>query len=252
MESLSRVTVTAIDDLLTVFSPKGRQVSIRNRKSYGLSFCAEGRITYTLDGRQTVSDNRHAVLLPKGRSYSLQGDKTGTFPVINFDCASPLCDEIIALPLQSADGYIQAFETMKALSLFAENRAKIMSIFYDMLHRLARESEKWHPLMPAIRYLRRCYAQPEIKNATLAACCNMSEVYFRRLFVATYKTTPRQYLIDIRLHKAKALLSEGTKKIGAVAESCGFSSPYHFCRIFKEKTGLTPTAYRQQNRIFTI
>ena len=162
------------------------------------------------------------------------------------------CDEIVSLPLRSADGYMQTFETMKALSLFAENRAKIMSLFYDMLHRLARESEKWHPLMPAIRCLERCYAQAEIKNATLAACCNMSEVYFRRLFAATYQTTPRQYLIDIRLNKAKALLTEGTEKIGAVAEACGFSSPYHFCRIFKEKTGLTPTAYRQQNRIYTI
>lgn len=50
----------------------------------------------------------------------------------------------------------------------------------------------------------------------------------------------------------KALFTEGTEKIGAVAEACEFSSPYHFCRIFREKTGLTPTAYRQQNRIYTI
>lgn len=252
MEPLYSITVTSVENLITVFSPKGRQESIHDRKTFGLSFCAEGKITYTLDGRQTVSDPDHAVLLPKGKSYSLHGDKTGTFPVINFDCTAPLCDEIVSLPLRSADGYMQTFETMKALSLFAENRAKIMSLFYDMLHRLARESEKWHPLMPAIRCLERCYAQAEIKNATLAACCNMSEVYFRRLFAATYQTTPRQYLIDIRLNKAKALLTEGTEKIGAVAEACGFSSPYHFCRIFKEKTGLTPTAYRQQNRIYTI
>ena len=41
-------------------------------------------------------------------------------------------------------------------------------------------------------------------------------------------------------------------KINAVAEHCGFSNQYHFCRLFKEKTGLTPTEYMKQNRIYKI
>lgn len=51
---------------------------------------------------------------------------------------------------------------------------------------------------------------------------------------------------------AKQMLSEGTLKINAISENCGFSNPYHFCRLFKDKTGLTPSEYMKQNRIYKI
>ena len=55
-----------------------------------------------------------------------------------------------------------------------------------------------------------------------------------------------------RSAEAKQLLAENALKIGAVAQQCGFSNSYHFCRLFKEKTALTPTEYRRQNRISKI
>ena len=86
MNMINKITVTDIKELFTVSSPRGRKEEIRNRKSYGLSFCAEGKITYEIGGKQAVSDENHAVILPKGQSYSLYGNKSGIFPVINFDC----------------------------------------------------------------------------------------------------------------------------------------------------------------------
>lgn len=252
MNTLNQVTVTDIKQLFTVSSPRGRKEEIRNRKSYGLSFCAEGKITYEIGGKQAVSDENHAVILPKGRSYSLYGNKTGIFPVINFDCRDFLCNEVISLPIQNSDTYIKDFEKMKALSLFEENRAKIMSVFYSILHRLSTESPVHHAILPAIRYLESNYQNPKLSNAELAKKCKISEVYFRRVFTETYKTTPKQFIVDIRINKAKQLLSDGFLKIGAVAEKCGFSNQYHFCRLFKEKTGFTPTEYMKQNRIYKI
>ena len=252
MTVLNKITVTEIREILTVSSPKGRTAQTQNRSSYGLSFCAEGKITYTINGKQAVSDKNHAVILPQGRSYSLYGDKTGIFPVINFLCRDFLCDEVLSLPIQYADVYLKDFEKMKALSLFEENRAKIMSIFYDMLHRLSRESSPLHCLVPAIRHLESNNWDPKLTNAELAKKCNISEVYFRKIFTDTYKLTPKQYIIDIRINKAKQLLAENRLKIAAVAELCGFSNQYHFCRIFKEKTGFTPTEYMKQNQFFEI
>lgn len=100
MNTLNKITVTDIKELFTVSSPKGRSGEIKNRTSYGLSFCVEGKITYEMNGNQAVSDEKHAVILPKSRSYSLYGNKTGIFPVINFDCKDFLCDEVISLPIQ--------------------------------------------------------------------------------------------------------------------------------------------------------
>lgn len=252
MNQLNKITVTNIDELFTVSSPKGRFAEINDRKSYGLSFCSKGKITYTINGKQVISDKNHAVILPKSKSYSLHGDKAGTFPVINFNCEDFLCDEIISLPIQSSDTYVKDFEKLKALSLLEENRAKMMSIFYNILHRLSTESSVRSVIIPAIKYLESNFQNPKLSNAELAEKCNISEVYFRKVFAQIYKTTPKQFIVEIRINKAKQLLSDGFLKVSAVAEQCGFSNQYHFCRLFKEKTGFTPTEYMKRNRIYKI
>lgn len=252
MNTLNKITVTDIKGLFTVSSPKGRNEVIKNRNSYGLSFCSAGMITYEMNGKQAVSDGCHAVILPKGQNYSLYGNKSGIFPVINFDCKEFLCDEVISLPILRSDTYIKDFEKMKALSLFEENRAEIMSVFYSILHRLSLESTVRNVIIPAIKYIESNYKNPKLSNAELAEKCNISEVYFRRVFAESYKTTPKQFVVDIRINKAKQLLSDGLLKVGSVAEQCGFSNQYHFCRLFKEKTGVTPTEYMKQNRTYKI
>ena len=141
---------------------------------------------------------------------------------------------------------------MKALSLFEENRAKMMSVFYNILHRLSTESSVRNVILPAIRYIESNYQNPKLSNAELAEKCNISEVYFRKIFTETYKTTPKQFIVDIRINKAKQLLSEGFLKVGTVAGLCCFSNQFHFCRLFKERTGLTPTEYMERNRIYKI
>ena len=252
MEILNKITITDIKELFTVTSLRGRSEEIHNRESYGLSFCTEGRITYTLGGKQAVSDENHAVILPKGQSYSLHGDKTGIFAVINFDCNDSLCDNVISIPIQNPETYIKDFEKMKALSLFEENRAKMMSVFYNILHRLSTESSVRNVILPAIKHIESNYQNPKLSNVELAQKCNISEVYFRKVFTEVYKTTPKQFIMDVRIDKAKQLLSDGFLRVGAVAEQCGFSNQYHFCRLFKEKTGITPTEYMKQNRIYKI
>ena len=252
MNILNKIIVTDIADLFTVSSNKGRNQKIKNREYYGLSFCSEGKITYTINGKQVISDKNYATILPKSQSYSLYGDKTGIFTVINFDCIEFLCDEVISLPIQNPETYIKDFEKMKALSLFEENRAKMMSVFYGILHRLSTESSVHNIIFPAIKYIEGNYQNPKLSNAELAEKCSISEVYFRKVFTETYKTTPKQFIVDIRINKAKQLLSDGFIKVGAIAGLCGFSNQYHFCRLFKEKTGLTPTEYAKQNRIYKI
>lgn len=249
---LDNITITDIKGVFTVFSPRGRFAKIENRKSYGLSFCTDGQITYTHNGNEIKSDKNYAVILPKGQTYTLHGDKTGRFPVIDFMCTELFCDTVIAIPVQNNDAYIKDFYKLRSLSLFDGNRAEMMSIFYHILHRLSVQNSSCKLIVPAIKYLESNYHNPNLTNADLAMKCNISEVYFRRIFLKHYNMTPKQFLIDIRINKAKQLLSEGALKINAVASKCGFSNQYHFSRIFKEKTGLTPTEYIKQNIIYKI
>ena len=60
----------------------------------------------------------------------------------------------------------------------------------------------------------------------------------RKIFTEEYKLSPKQYLTEVRINKAKQLLTDGFLKINAVAAQCGFTNQYHFSRIFKEKPDL--------------
>lgn len=254
MNRLNKIVVTDVKEVITVFSKKGRLEKMNNRKYYGLSFCNEGQITYTHNNKNYISDPHHAIILPKGQSYTIHGDKSGMFPVINFECADFLCDTMIVLPVENIDFVMKEFIHMKNLFLFEKNRAKVMSLLYNIIHSFFESADisENSILLPAINYLENNFSLPELTNKVLADQCKISEVYFRKLFTEQYGIAPRQYIIDIRINKAKQLLTDGILKINNISEKCGFSNPYHFSRLFKEKTGLTPTQYLKQNRILKI
>lgn len=77
MDHLSKIVVTDIKETLTVSSPKGRFEKINNRKSYGISFCISGQITYTHRGEKFVSDPEHAVILAAGAKLHAFWRQTG-------------------------------------------------------------------------------------------------------------------------------------------------------------------------------
>ena len=252
MNMFKNITVTHIDRLVTVFSEKGREAVMVDRPYYGLSFCVDGQITYTMDGQTYVSNKGNAVLLPKGATYSLHGDREGVFPVINFDCTGLSCDRITIIPLNHSQGCLQDFEAMQNLFPLPENRLKLLGVFYHLLDVMSAQQTREHILSPVPDYLETHFADPGISNSAIAQHLGISEVYFRKLFLAKYGMAPKQYILNFRIQKAKHLLTSTHLTVTEIAETCGFSSLYHFCRIFKEKTGMTPTQYAISNKVYKI
>lgn len=224
-----------------------------NRHSYGLSLCISGQITYTMNGKKYISNQSNAVILPQGGSYTLFGDKEGLFPVINFKCENLNCDEIIVFPLENPQACIQSFKVLTNLFLHNESSLKIYSAFYELLSKVfPANSPKNTPLDSVIQYIEENIQNPELSNTELASQIGISEVYLRKLFLAHYNITPRQHILDIRIRKAKQLLCDTPLTVATIAEKCGFSSVYHFCRMFKQRTGLTPTQYAANNKVYKI
>ena len=246
----NRITVLSIERLYTVPSIKGMNAHI-DRDCYGLSFSYSGRITYSQNGTNTVSDHTNAVLLPKG-SYELYREESGNFPVINFTCADGILpDTFVSVPLRNPNSYLKDYERMYALQISGSNPAKLMSIFYAMLSNLSDEdktkSSAHSILSPAMDYMAKHIFDPDLCNSRLAAEANISEVYFRKLFMQAYGTSPKQYIIDARISHAKNLLSERAATVSTIAEACGFSGLYHFSRAFKLQTGQTPSEFIKQS-----
>ena len=240
------IIVTELVSMMTVHSKRGRYEQMHRRKYYGLSFCESGRITYTHNGTEYVSHRGCAILLPEGEGYTIRGNVGGWFPLINFRCTAPICHTPILFPIDNAEPYLAIYEKMRTLHLMGGHELQMMSLFYEMLHSLLTPPVSTL-LAPALSYIEKHYDDPHLTNAVLAAQCNISEVYFRKLFTRQYQLSPRQWLLDFRLGKAKQLLREGNLKISAIAEACGFSGQYYFSHVFKERTGMTPTEYIRQS-----
>lgn len=79
----------------------------------------------------------------------------------------------------------------------------------------------------------------------LSIAKSTSKFHLLRLFKKYYGLTPRQYMIDKRIEKAKEFLTDGL----SVKETCysvGFESLSSFTTLYKKKTGNSPAAFRKE------
>jgi AraC family transcriptional regulator len=81
--------------------------------------------------------------------------------------------------------------------------------------------------------------------ATLAGESGYSRAHFLCKFRTATGQTPHQYLMELRLAKAQALIAGGRMRLIDIAAACGFSSHAHLTTAFQSKFGLSPSAYRR-------
>lgn len=91
--------------------------------------------------------------------------------------------------------------------------------------------------------LERHYDTP-ITVEALSRQVALSPYHLIRAFRNTYQQTPHQYLIDVRVAKAKELLRNSTLPITEVCAAVGYESLGSFSTLFRNLTGLSPRAYR--------
>lgn len=246
MKRIRNAVISDINEVITVYSKKGRLYKTNFRRNFGVSFCKSGSIAYTINGKTVISDSGCAVILPYGGRYTLYGTKTGYFPLINFSVKTPtLIHDIIKIPLGSSDFYMKEYKKLKQAEIFGHSHFEKMQILYSILKNLLDESVSVHPaLKTAVMYIEQNFSDSGLTNEILAAESGISEVYLRKLFVSGFGTTPKQYIIDIRIQKAKQLLEENKYSVSEIADMCGFTNIYHFCRTFKAFVNMTPSEYK--------
>ena len=98
-------------------------------------------------------------------------------------------------------------------------------------------------LQPAVDYIHKKYAEEQIKANTLSEICGISYEYFRRLFRLFYGCSPVRYINDLRLRRAKDLLSSGLYSVSEAAAYSGFSDVSYFSRFFKKNVCMSPLEY---------
>ena len=88
----------------------------------------------------------------------------------------------------------------------------------------------------------------ELSSEGLAEMAGLSVSHFERQFRLAFGTSPRQYLIRVRLEHGAVLLRDSNKTITEIAQRCGFYDHAHFSRSFRRVMGMPPTRYRIRTR----
>ncbi|MBY6675394.1 helix-turn-helix transcriptional regulator [Rhodococcus sp. BP-316] len=91
------------------------------------------------------------------------------------------------------------------------------------------------------------YATP-LNLETLARDAHVSAGHLSRQFRAAYGESPYAYLMTRRIERAMALLRGSERSVTEICFTVGCSSLGTFSTRFSELTGLSPSAYRQQNQ----
>ena len=244
MFELDEIVVTEISEPFTVFSPRGRRLEQKSRKNCGLTFCLGGQIQYISKGKEIVSDENSIVFVPKGAKYTLIGVSDGRFPLINFECNGDVGDRVLSFPLHDKATCIRLYEKIKDLFLLQGSKLEIYAAFYELLQ-LVRVGQKPRVgrLESAVDYIQQHLYESDLSNESIAGDLGISEVYLRKLFRQGYRTTPKQYILGLRLARAKQLLCHTSLSVTRISQECGFSCVYHFCRSFKNKVGCTPREF---------
>ena len=90
------------------------------------------------------------------------------------------------------------------------------------------------------------YYGEKIELDKIAASAFMSRFHFIRMFQQVYGVTPRHYLRDVRLSRARKLLMEGAPVTG-VCLDVGYESMPTFSLAFKRGTGYSPKEFQILN-----
>ena len=82
----------------------------------------------------------------------------------------------------------------------------------------------------------------------LADACGLSYSYFSNCFKRTFGDTPKGYITNLRLNKAKYYLTETALPIKEIASKCGFAHFNTFTSAFKKYIGVSPREYRSNRK----
>ncbi|MBU5673108.1 response regulator transcription factor [Paenibacillus brevis] len=86
------------------------------------------------------------------------------------------------------------------------------------------------------------------RDVSLSEAANevyLSPGYLSILFKKETGENFSKYLTDYRLRKANHLLTQSNMKINDIAEYVGIENPSYFCKLFKNKYGVSPAQYRK-------
>lgn len=227
-----------------------------NRERTAIAIKTEGSTVYIHNNKEYLSDKNHICILPKNSSYSYFCEKKGLCLMIELETIDNGILPFMSIKINNSDEIIKEFYKIEHSLNFKTSGSRFSAIkgIYSILEKLSDQlnqeyiSPKTNEILaPAIKYIEETLHLSAPTNDFLASLCNISCVYFRKIFTKKFNMPPSKYITMLKIQRAKGLIIGDTVSMADISSSCGFSSIYHFSKVFKDITGLTPTQFKREN-----
>jgi AraC-like DNA-binding protein len=129
--------------------------------------------------------------------------------------------------------------TQIAIQLLRELKSNLSSSVLEKTYQGKSHASK------ATEFMREYYTS-DVHLDDLCKVANLSPYHFIRVFKAEIGKTPHEYLLDLRIEKAKEMIKANQYALHEIADICGFIKQSHFCTVFKKRVGVSPSTYRKE------
>lgn len=227
------------------------------RRPYcAISFRIKGNATFTDTEHSVQTKDNDVVFMPDGVNYhlvsqeeqlvvihfELLGKKQNSFEVFsptNPEAFSDLFETVCGLWLQKNPGYY-----IKCTNILH----RLIEMLFFEKQELAKHTD-YEKLKPAIFYMQKNFSDSELTVSSLCRLLNVSDTYFRRMFLSVYNTTPIKYINELRISHAEEFLATGFYTVEQVAEMCGFNDAKYFSVVFKKLRGYSPCCIKPRSAL---
>lgn len=249
--------------------PVGEHSQSSRLSSSVLLYAIQGRARLLLDGNEQLLESGYVFHAGKGTVLTIMDitDPIEYYMIQYSACLSQPCShELLQLlnrtepfDVQYGSAVGHAAPLLITLSRMEQEwnqpgamaKLQVKSLFYQFICELLghlqhqqQEHETPDIVLQAAKYIDEHFAEP-ITADTLATLLHSSPRTMQRMFNKRLDLGPIDYLVQVRIEKAKALLCRTNAGLKDIAEAVGYADSYYFSRLFKRYTGASPSAYRE-------
>ena len=224
----------------------------KGRYRHGFLYTVRGTEVYHFGGQSIETVVGSVLYIPRGQAYTttLQTEDSEVIAV-DFE-----------LPTQGIPPFLIRFPQQNTLSsCFMKMEAdfhrsttgslsECKSLFYKCVKMLTLQyttflpSRKRATMEKGLKHLHANYRSPDYRLEASAQAAGISYRYFEKLFFQHYQTTPKEYVIHLKLEQAKKLLLSEKMKIRDISLHLGYADVFHFTKLFSKRIGMPPREYR--------
>lgn len=254
MEPFLRSDFQVNQIVLACYVGKGKGMTVHhNRPSHGLAFHMDGIKEYAFQNGKTLTVNKYDLIyLPKYSDYEVSSRVEGDCYAINFDTPLDCVFDPFVYRVKNTSGMLGFFKSAKTVweakkeGYLLKCKADLYNIIYTMQQEYFLNyvsKSKRDIILPALEYIHEHYTTQPLSIAALSQLCSITPEYFRTIFKSIYGISPKGYINNLKISRAKELLSSGLYSVTEAALLSGYTDMSYFSREFKKATGVTPQKY---------